>query len=48
VLRESLDDTQHHQLSWDIELVIDGSVDNHEEEPEVQVWIVVTHVDLIC
>jgi hypothetical protein len=48
VLRESLDDTQHHPLPWDIELVIDESVDNHEEEPEVQVWIVVTHVDLIC
>ena len=48
MLRESLDDTQHHPLPWDIELVIDESVDNHEEEPEVQVWIVVTHVDLIC
>ena len=27
VLRESLDDTLHHLLPWDIEVVIDESVD---------------------
>ena len=34
VLRESLDDTLHHLLPWDIELIID-EVDEPEEEPEV-------------
>jgi hypothetical protein len=33
VLRESLDDTLRHLLPWDIELVIDESVDEQEEEP---------------
>ncbi len=35
VLRESLDDTLHHLLPWDIDLVIDESVDESEEEPEL-------------
>jgi hypothetical protein len=35
VLRESLDDTLHHLLPWDIELVIDEPVDEPEEEPEL-------------
>jgi hypothetical protein len=35
VLRESLDDTLHHQLPWDIELIIDEPVDQTEEEPEI-------------
>ncbi len=35
VLRESLDDTLCHLLPWDIELVIDETVDEHEEEPKV-------------
>ena len=35
VLRESLDDTLRDLLPWDIELVIDESVDEKEEEPEV-------------
>ncbi len=35
VLRESLDDTLHHLLSWDIELIIDDPVDESEEGPEV-------------
>jgi len=35
VLRESLDDTLHHLLPWDIEVVIDDPVDESEEEPEV-------------
>ena len=35
VVRESLDDTQHHLLPWDIEFVIDEPVNEHEEEPEV-------------
>jgi hypothetical protein len=35
VLRESLDNTLHHLLPWDIELVIDEPVDEPEEEPEV-------------
>ena len=35
VLRESLDDTLRHLLTWDIEIVIDESVDEQEEEPEV-------------
>ena len=35
VLRESLDDTLRHLLPWDIELVIDESVDEQEEDPEV-------------
>jgi len=34
-LRESLDDTLHHLLPWDIELIIDEPVDEPEEEPEV-------------
>jgi hypothetical protein len=34
VLRESLDDTLRDLLPWDIELVIDESVDEKEEEPE--------------
>jgi hypothetical protein len=34
VLRESLDDVLH-LLPWDIELIIDESVDDPEEEPEV-------------
>ena len=33
--RESLDDTLHHLLPWDIELTIDEPVDEPEEEPEV-------------
>ena len=35
VLGESLDDALHHLLPWDIELIIDESVDQTEEEPEV-------------
>ena len=35
VLRESLDDVLRHLLPWDIEFVIDESVDEQEEEPEV-------------
>ena len=35
VLRESLDDVLHHLLPWDIELIIDVSVDEPEEEPDV-------------
>ncbi len=35
VMRESLDDTLRHLLPWDIDLVIDESVDEDEEEPEV-------------
>jgi hypothetical protein len=35
VLRESLDDTLRHLLPWDIEFVIDESVDEQEEEQEV-------------
>ena len=35
VLRESLDDVLRDLLPWDIELVIDESVDEKEEEPEV-------------
>jgi hypothetical protein len=35
VLRESLDDTLHHLLPWDIEIIIDDPVDESEEEPEV-------------
>ena len=48
VLRESLDDALRHLLPWDIELVIDEPVDTQEEEPEVQVRIVVTPTYLIC
>jgi hypothetical protein len=36
VLRESLDDSLHHLLPWDIELIIDEPVDEPEEEPEVK------------
>jgi hypothetical protein len=32
---------ERHLLPWDIDLVIDESVDELEEEPEVEVWIVV-------
>jgi hypothetical protein len=35
VLRESLDDTLHHLLPWDIDLIIDEPVVESEEEPEV-------------
>jgi hypothetical protein len=35
VFRESLDYTLHHLLPWDIDVVIDESVYDHEEEPEV-------------
>ena len=39
MLRESLDDTLHHLLEWDTELLIDEPVDDPEprdlEEPEV-------------
>ncbi len=35
VLRESLDDTLHYLLPWDIDLIIDEPVDQTEEEPEV-------------
>ncbi len=35
VLRESLDDTLRHLLPWDIDLVIDETVDEQEDEPEV-------------
>ena len=35
VLRESLDDTLHHLLPWDIEIIIDDPVDEPEEEPAV-------------
>ena len=35
VLKESLDDTLRNLLPWDIEFVIDASVDDQEEEPEV-------------
>jgi hypothetical protein len=48
VMRESLDDTQHHLLPWDIALVIDEPVDEQEEELEVSEWIVVTQTYLIC
>ncbi len=34
VFWESLDDTLRHLLPWDIDLVIDESVYDHEEEPE--------------
>ncbi len=34
VLRESLDDVLRDLLPWDIEFVIDESVDEKEEEPE--------------
>ncbi len=34
VLRESLDDTLRDLLPWDIDLVIDETVDEKEEEPE--------------
>ena len=30
-----MDDVLHHLLPWDIELTIDESVDEPEEEPEV-------------
>jgi hypothetical protein len=36
VLRESLDDSLHHLVPWDIELIIDDPVDEFEEEPESQ------------
>ena len=32
MLRESLDDTLHHVLPWDIELIIDDPNDEPEEE----------------
>ena len=48
VMRESLDDALRHLLSWDIELLIDEPVDTQDEEPEVQVRIVVTQTYLIC
>jgi hypothetical protein len=35
VVRESLDDTLHPLLPWDIDLIIDEPVDESEEEPEV-------------
>ncbi len=35
VLRESLEDTLHHLLPWDTELIIDDPVVEPEEEPEV-------------
>ncbi len=35
VMRESLVDTLHQLLPWDIELIIDEPVDQTEEEPEV-------------
>ena len=35
VLRESLDDTLRNLLPWDIEILIDETVDEQEEEPEV-------------
>jgi hypothetical protein len=35
VLRESLDDTLHHLLPWDMELIIDEPVDQTEKGPEV-------------
>ena len=35
VLRESLDDTLHHLLPWDIDLLIDDPVDESKEETEV-------------
>ncbi len=34
VMKESLDDKLRHLLPWDIDLVIDESVDEQEEEPE--------------
>jgi hypothetical protein len=34
-MRESLDDTLHHLLPGDTDLIIDESVDESEEEPEV-------------
>ena len=37
VLREILDDALRDLLPWDIEFVIDGPVDEKEEEPEVSV-----------
>ncbi len=35
VLRESLDDSLHHLLTWDVEVIIDEPVDQTEEKPEV-------------
>ena len=35
VLRENLDDTLRNLFPWDIGFVIDETVDDHEEEPEV-------------
>ncbi len=35
-----MDDTLHHLLPWDIELIIDETVDEPEEEPEVQDCII--------
>jgi hypothetical protein len=46
LIRESLEDSLRHLLLWDIDLVIDESVDESEVEPEVQLWIVVTHTYL--
>ncbi len=35
MMRESLDDSLRNLIPWDIDLVIDESVDEQEEEPEV-------------
>ncbi len=35
VLKESSDDALHHLLPWNINLIIDESVDEPEEEPQV-------------
>jgi hypothetical protein len=35
LLSESFEDTLYHLLPWDIELIIDDSVDESKEEPEV-------------
>ncbi len=50
VMRESLDDSLRHLLPWDIEIVIDVSVDAMmtKRNPKFKVRIVVTHTDLIC
>ncbi len=42
-----MDVTLRNLLPWDIDLVIDDPVDEQEEEPEIEVWIVVTQTYLI-
>jgi hypothetical protein len=40
--------TVAHFLPWDIELTIDESVDETEEEPEVSECIIFTHTYFVC